>query len=297
MIKNHTIMDANIHREITQLSPSDSFLSYYRVKDTFDFPIHFHPEYELNLIYNGAGVRRVIGDHMETINEYELVLVGPNLPHCWEQHECTSKEIHEVTIHIHNDLLDDKLLSRRVFKSIRDLFNNSIHGELFSEKATKDVMQRLMDLPKLSGIDYFLEFVSILHDLSISRNQRALSTSFSNTNNFENSDKIKKVYEYIQENFHRKISLDEISELVNMSPVTFNRFIKKRTSKTFVSYINNTRVSFATRLLIETDLSIGEIGYKCGFNNIANFNRMFKKIRKCTPSEFKHEFNGIQKVL
>ncbi len=290
-------MDTNIHREITQLSPADSFLSYYRVKNKFDFPIHFHPEYELNMIYKGEGARRVIGDHMEEIGQYELVLVGPNLPHCWELHKCTNQEIHEVTIHIHNDLLDDKLLSRRVFKSIRDLLKNSINGILFSEKATKEVMHKLMNLPKLSGIDYFLEFISILHDLSISRNQRSLSSSVSNVTNFENSDKIKKVYEYVQENFHRKITLDEISELINMSPVTFNRFIKKRTGKTFISYINNTRVSYATRLLIESDLSMGEIGYKCGFNNIANFNRMFKKIKNCTPSEFKSEFIGIQKVF
>ena len=290
-------MNKNIHREITQLSPSDSFLVYYRVKDDFDFPIHFHPEYELNFIHKGSGVRRVIGDHIGEINDYELVLVGPNLPHCWELHNCTNTEIDEITIHIHNDLLDEKLLSRRVFKSIRDMLNRSIHGISFSEKTIKEMMPRLFELPKTSGVDYFLEFVSILHDLSISRNQKLLSTSFSNYNDFENSDKIKKVYEYVQNNFQRKISLDEISELVNMTPVSFNRFIKKRTGKTFVSYINNTRVSYASRLLLETDLSVGEIAYKCGFNNLANFNRMFKKIKNNTPSEFRTEFNGIQKVL
>ncbi|WP_299627721.1 AraC family transcriptional regulator [uncultured Tenacibaculum sp.] len=290
-------MNKNIHREITQLSPSDSFLVYYRVKDDFDFPLHFHPEYELNFIHKGSGVRRVIGDHIGEISDYELVLVGPNLPHCWELHNCKQKEIHEITIHIHNDLLDEKLLSRRVFKSVRDMLNRSIHGISFSEKTIKEIMPRLLELPKTSGIDYFLEFISILHDLSISRNQKLLSTSFSNYNDFENSDKIKKVYEYIQNNFSRKISLDEISELVNMTPVSFNRFIKKRTGKTFVSYINNTRVSYASRLLLETDLSVGEIAYKCGFNNLANFNRMFKKIKNSTPSEFRSEFNGIQKVL
>ena len=290
-------MNKNIHREITQLSPSDSFLVYYRVKDEFDFPLHFHPEYELHFIHKGKGVRRVIGDHMGEIGDYELVLVGPNLPHCWELHNCTNKEIHEITIHIHNDLLDEKLLSRRVFKSIRDMLNRSIHGISFSEKTIKELMPRLMELPKISGIDYFLEFISILHDLSNSRNQKLLSTSFSNYNDFENSDKIKKVYEYVQKNFQRKITLDEISELINMTPVSFNRFIKKRTGKTFISYINSTRVSYASRLLLETDLSVGEIAYKCGFNNLANFNRMFKKIKNNTPSEFRSEFNGIQKAF
>ncbi len=290
-------MQKKIHREITQLSQADSFLVYYRVKDDFDFPLHFHPEYELNFIYNGDGVRRVIGDHMEEIGKYELVLVGPNLPHCWELHNCKNKEIHEVTIHIHNDLLDEKLLSRRVFKSIKDMLNRSIHGILFSEKISEEIMPRLLELPKTSGVDYFLEFISILQDLSNSRNQKLLSTSFSNYNEFENSDKIKKIYEYIQNNFDRKITLDEISALINMTPVSFNRFIKSRTGKTFIAFTNSTRVSYATRFLLETDMSVGEIAYKCGFNNLAHFNRMFKKIKKATPSEFRAEFNGIQKVL
>ena len=82
-----------------------------------------------------------------------------------------------------------------------------------------------------------------------------------------------------------------------MSSVSFNRFIKKRTGKTFIEYINDTRISYAARWLIETDLSIGEIGFKCGFNNIANFNRVFKKAKNCTPSEFRSEFQGIKRVL
>ena len=104
-------MYKNVHREITQLAPDDSFLVFDREKDDFEFPIHFHPEYELNFIYNGKGVRRVVGDSLEEIGEVELVLVGPNLVHCWELHNCTNKKIHEITIHFHNDLFDKKLLS------------------------------------------------------------------------------------------------------------------------------------------------------------------------------------------
>lgn len=290
-------MKDNIHREITELTPEDSFLVYDRVKDDFDFPIHFHPEYELNYIQNGTGVRRIIGDHMEEIGDIELVLVGPNLVHGWELYNCINKRIHEITIHINNDLLDEKLLNRKIFKPIKDMFTRSNHGILFSKKTSKDISDRLINLSKIQGIDYYLEFVSILYDLSNSRNQRMLSTSFSPKGNFENSTKIKKVYDYIQDNFHNKISLTEISELVNMSPVSFNRFIKNRTGKTFVIYVNNTRISKATRLLLESDLSIGEISFKCGFNNIANFNRIFKRAKNCTPSEYRNESVGIKRVL
>jgi len=290
-------MRNSVHREITQLSPEDSFLVYERIKDDFDFPIHFHPEYELNFIYKGEGVRRIIGDHTSVISDTELVLVGPNLTHGWELNKCTYKEIYEITVHIQQDLLNEKLLSRRIFKSIRDMFNRSKHGILFSQETTMQIMPRLRALPKLNGINYFLEFISILNDLAGSDDQTLLSTQFSEMNDFQNSDRIKKVYEYIQENYSRKIGLDEISQLVNMSPVSFNRFIKKRTGKTFINYVNDTRISYASRWLIESEKSIGEISYQCGFNNIANFNRIFKKSKECTPSEFRKEFVGMQRVL
>lgn len=289
------IQDA--HREITRLIPEDSFLVEERVKDEFDFPIHFHPEYELNFIYKGKNVRRIIGDNTEKIEDLELVLVGPNLVHGWELHDCTCKEIYEVTVHIHQDLLDDKMLSRSIFKPIKDMFSRAKHGILFSKETTIEVMPRLMALSRISGIRYYLEFISLLDDLAKSKGQRLLSNSSAVKEDFHNSDKIKKVYDFIQENFSRTITLAEISELVNMSPVSFNRFIKKRTGKTFVHYLNDTRIGFASRWLLETDLSIGEIAFKCGFNNIANFNRLFKKSKNCTPKHFREEFVGVKKVL
>ncbi|MDH3321771.1 MAG: AraC family transcriptional regulator, partial [Flavobacteriaceae bacterium] len=264
-------MFEDAHREITRLISEDSFLVEERIKDDFDFPIHFHPEYELNFIYKGKGVRRIVGDSTEDIDDLELVLVGPNLVHGWELHHCTCKEIYEITIHIHSDLLNEKTLSRRIFKPIKDMFNRSKHGILFSKKTTLALMPRLMALSKMSGIPYYLEFISILDVLANSDGQKMLSNSCVEKIDFENSDKIKKVYDYIQENFSRTITLDEISRLVNMSPVSFNRFIKRRTGTTFITYVNHTRIGFATRWLLETELSIGEISYRCGFNNIANF--------------------------
>jgi AraC-like DNA-binding protein len=290
-------MIENAHREITRLIPEDSFTVEERVKDDFDFPIHFHPEYELNFIYRGKGVRRIVGDSTENIEDLDLVLVGPNMVHGWELHECTCKEIYEITMHIHDDLLNEKTLSRRIFKPIKDMFNRSKHGILFSRETTVKLMPRMMVLSKITGIQYYLEFIGILDELARSDGQRMLSTLSEEKTDFQNSDKIKKVYDYIQENFNKTITLNEISELVNMSPVSFNRFIKSRTGKTFITYMNDTRISFASRYLLETDLSIGEISFMCGFNNIANFNRLFKKSKNCTPKEFRNEFIGIKRVL
>ena len=286
-----------IHREITPLSPEDSFLVFDRIKSEFDFPVNFHPEYELNFIRKGKGVKRVIGDSIEEIGDFELVLIGPNLHHGWFTNNCSSKEIHEITIQFHRDLFNDAFLARKIMKPIKDMFERSIHGILFSNKTSADIFERISQVSKLDSMDYFLELISILYDLANSRNQRLLSTYTANRDNFENSDNIKKVYEYIQENFDKKITLTEVADIVNMSHVSFNRFMKKRTGKTFVDYVNDVRIAFAAIRLVEKDNSISEIAFDCGFNNISNFNRVFKKLKKCTPSQYKNEFSGIKRIL
>lgn len=285
------------HREITPLSKGDSFLVFDRVKDTFDFPIHYHPEFELNFILNGKGVRRIVGDHIEEIEEIELVLVGPNLYHGWEMNKCTSKKIHEITIQFHNDLFDEALLSRRIMLPIKEMFNRSNHGILFSKKTALDLKERILKLSKLDGMDYFLETISMLQDLATSRNQKLLSTFTVDNDKFEDDDKMKLIYEYVQNNFSEKMTLDDVSDAAMMSPVSFNRFIKKRTGKTFVNYLNDIRVGYAARWLVEKDLSISEIAFKCGFNNIANFNRIFKSLKKATPSQYREEFYGMKRIL
>ena len=288
---------SKIHREITPLSMEDSFLVFDRVKDNFDFPIHYHPEYEINFIQNGKGVKRVVGDHIEEIDDIELVLVGPNLYHGWEMNKCKNKKIHEITIQFHNDLFTDSLLSRRIMASIKDMFNRSIHGILFSKKTANELAERIVKLSRLDGMDYFLEIISILQDMANSRNQRILSTYTVDYDKFEDDDKMKVVYEYVQKNFSEKITLDDVSKVAVMSPVSFNRFIKKRTGKTFVNYLNDIRVGYAARWLVEKDSSISEIAFRTGFNNIANFNRIFKSLKKITPSQYRDEFYGIKRIL
>lgn len=285
------------YREITPLSKNDSFIIFDRVKDTFDYPIHHHPEFEINFIENGKGLRRVVGDHIEEIDDIELVLIGPNLYHGWEQHSCKSAKIHEITIQFHNDLFDDSLLDRRIMTDIKEMFNRSIHGILFSKKTVLDLKEQLVQLPRLEGMDYFLQIISILQDMANSRNQRLLSSYTIDFDKFEEDDKMKIIYDYIQKNFAEKITLNEVADVVSMGVVSFNRFIKKRTNKTFVNYLNDIRVGYAARWLIEKDLSISEIAFKAGFNNIANFNRIFKNKKNTTPSQYRDEFNGMKRFL
>jgi AraC-like DNA-binding protein len=286
-----------IHREITPLSNEDSFLVFDRVKDFFDYPVHFHPELELNFISNGKGIRRIVGDSIEEIDNLELVLVGSNLFHGWEQHECTKKNIHEITIQFHNDLFNSAFLGRRIMKPLKDLFDKSAHGILFSEEVTRNMAPRILKVSKLGGIDYFMELFLILYDLATSRNQRLLSTTTILLEDFEHNNKLKTLYDYVQDNYPAKMTLQEVADIMNMSSVSFNRFIKKRTGKTFVEYVNDIRIGYASKWLIERDLSISEIAFMCGFNSIANFNRVFRKSKGSTPTQYRQDFSGIRRVL
>jgi AraC-like DNA-binding protein len=288
-------MKNDLLKEITPLTQGDCFTMFSRIKDSFDFPLHYHEEYELNYIRNGRGAKRVIGDHIEEIDNLDLVLVGPNLQHAWLTHKCQCKEIFEVTIQFHRDLFDEKLLKRNQLSYIRTMFEKSNRGISFSKPTIEKVAPRLIALSHKHGFDSVLELLSILHDLSASREIRILSDA--SFNNFENptynSRRIEKTMEYIKLNFDKQITLTEVSKLANMTEAAFSRFFKSRTGMTFIDSLNEIRLGHASRLLIDTTRSIAEIAYHSGFNNISNFNRIFKKKKGTTPKEFRDSYQNF----
>lgn len=285
-------MSQNILREITPLTRSDCFTIFSRTKSDFDFPLHSHEELELNFIRNAKGAKRVVGDHIGEIDDMELVLVGSNLPHVWQTHKCKSKEINEITIQFHKDLFDEKFLRRNQMSFIRTMLDRSVKGIQFSRQTIEQITPRLVGLSQKQGFDSVLELLSILHDLSVSRNMHSLSDStFSNAFVAYNSRRIEKAFEYMNKNFHKNIALSEIAKLVNMTDVSFSRFFKANTGITFIDSLLEIRLGHASRLLIDTSKSVSEVAYNCGFNNISNFNRLFKKKKGCTPKEFRESYS------
>ncbi|WP_461791615.1 AraC family transcriptional regulator [Pedobacter sp.] len=285
----------NTQREITPLTQYDCFTLFSRTKKQFDFPLHYHDEYELNLILNAKNAKRIVGNHIHVIDDLELVFLGPNLSHAWFTHECKSAEIKEVTIQFHKDLLDDTMLGRNQLSFMRNFFERSKKGIAFSEDTIRAVKPRILGLSQKSGFDSILELLSILHDLSISRNMLTLSdAAFNNENSNYNSRRIEKVFDYLNLNYSQEVKLSDVAKLTNMPEVSFSRFIKKRTGKTFIDSLNEIRVAHASRLLIDTTNTISEIAYSCGFNNISNFNRVFKRKKNTTPKEFRDNYSGTR---
>lgn len=286
-------------REITPLTQTDCFTIATRVKSEFRFPLHYHEEYELNFIMNAGGAKRVVGDHMEEIRDHELVLVGPNLQHAWFTHRTRSREIREITIQFHKDLFDEKFLRRNQLGFIRSMFEKSVRGILFSQETILRIMPRIMRLNQKQGFDSVLELMSILHDLSISRNMQLLSDStFNNMGQFTyNSRRIEKAMEYMNQNFDKPITLKEVAKLNNMTETAFSRFFKGRTGMSFVDILTEKRLGHVSRMLIENTYSVAEIAYKCGFNNMSNFNRIFKRKKGCTPKEFRENYGLSSRVF
>ena len=278
-------MSKPILKEITPLTKADCFTLFSRYKEEFDFPLHYHEEYELNFIENAPGAQRIIGESVEDIEDLELALVGSNVRHAWFTHNCTSRKIHEITIQFHKDLFSDIFLKRNQLGFIRSLFDRSQGGILFSRETIERIAPRIKNLERRNGFDSVLELMSILHDLSISRNIRILSTgpSVSPENVFSDSRRVEEVVQFMNENFGKAIRLGEAARLAGMTETAFSRFFRARTGVTFVECLNEIRLGHASRMLIDTTNSIAEIAYDCGFNSISNFNRIFKKKKGSRP--------------
>ncbi|MRT93715.1 AraC family transcriptional regulator [Ancylomarina sp. 16SWW S1-10-2] len=281
-----------IVREITPLTEHDFFIVLDHQNAKFDFPIHYHPEYELNLVLHSEG-KRIIGDSIKNYDSVDLVLIGPNTPHAWSGNTDNARVI---TIQFQPNILSEQTLNRKASLPIKDLLNKSKLGVLFSEETTQNITNRILKLSDVSGFDSFLDFLSILYDLSISRNQLTLSSpSYVDQFDTSKSRRIKMVNQYLIDNLHNPIKIADVAEMVNMSSSAFSHFFKKRTQRAFSDYLLDIRIGHAARSLVETEKNISEICFESGFNNISNFNRSFKKLEGCTPREFRSQQKLITK--
>ncbi len=295
---NHKIN--NIIKEITPLSDKDCFYIADRRKTEFTYPLHSHVEYELNYIENAPGVKRVVGDSIEIIGNYDLTLItGEDLEHVWEQHECESKNIREITIQFSSDLFFDNFIHKNQFDSIRRMLERAKKGISFPMEGIMKVFPMLDTLAsEKEGFYSVIKFLSILYELSLIENTQTLaSSSFAKIDDSSDSRRVRKIYEYINEHYTDQITLDELANLIGMTPAALSRFFKLRSGRTISDYIIDIRLGNATRLLVNTTNSVSEICYECGFNNLSNFNRIFKRKKECSPTEFRENFKKTKIIV
>ncbi|WP_337580231.1 AraC family transcriptional regulator [Segatella sp.] len=292
--------DRRIIHEITPLMGKDVLYIADRHKKEFTYPIHNHSVYELNFVENAKGVRRIVGDSQEVIGDYDLCLItSPDLEHVWEQNECHSDDIREITVQFDFSMSDETLFGRNPYASITRMMQEAKKGLSFPLQAIMKVYGMLDTLSSVKDGFYAVQqFLTILYELSRCENARTLaSSSYAKVTVEDDSRRILKVKNFISKNYMDELRLPELASLAGMSSSAFSRFFKLHTGRNLSEYIIDLRLGYAARMLVDTAKSISEIGFDCGFNNLSNFNRIFKKKKGCSPSEFRESYHKTRIIV
>ncbi|NOU58372.1 AraC family transcriptional regulator [Marinifilum caeruleilacunae] len=250
-------------------------------------PLHFHPEYELTLITKGFG-KRFVGDHISTFTKNDLVLIGENLPHCWIH----STKLDIVSIQFNRSIFGDNFLNLPELNEIKTLLDDSNRG-LFFENAKSDMISRIRKLSNLSNFDRISELLIILHELGSKVHKTSLSSKHFNTENFtKTKHRIDKVFNYIYQNINGELKVEVAAGILNMTTSAFCHYFKKCTEKTFSEFVNEIRIGYASKLLIETDNNVSQIAFESGYNSLSNFNQRFKQIKGMSPKSFREKYHS-----
>ena len=280
-----------IQQEIVPITQDDLFVIMNHPNAKFDYPIHCHPEYEINLVMKTSGTR-VVGDYEEAFSDLDIVMTGPYVPHVWKSDLLTN---HVITIQFSSDLLSFQMINKRLFMPIRQLLVDSTQGLQFYGSEAERIRDEIMELTRIQGFQTATKFLALLNFMAAAPRRKLVSNMYESENlvNSSKSRRITKACKYIEENISQKISLAEVAALVNMSESAFSHFFKKKTGISFITYVNNLRVAKACDLLASTSLSASEICYDCGFNNKSNFIRIFTKRKNMTPIEYRNHITQL----
>lgn len=280
-----------ILKEITPLGKNDLFIANYWPDNQMDFPLHFHEDYELCLTLNVRG-KRILGNLVEDFTEKDLVITTPNVLHCYKRDDAfLNVRCEVVVIQFPKELPSWGIFDTDQLRNIRNLLCQPAPGLKFSEETAEAVRERLLRLPRTEGFEAVQLFFGILHELACAdRTQVELIGVQSSDSTLPHSRRINKIVQFVKKNYHHKISLEDVGELVGMSASSVSRFFKQRTRHNFWDYLNGFRIDRAAQMMIETEHTISEISYACGFNNISNFNRVFRERIGTTPSDYRNKF-------
>lgn len=274
-----------------------SFIVFKEQGLYFPCPWHYHPEYEFVLVNKSSG-RRMVGDHIGTFVEGDLVLMGPSLPHVWvNDQKYFEKENTEtadaVVVHFLKDFLGENFFNLPESEPLKKILNLSNRGLVILGHTRYRIAKIMNDMPSQNGLKRLSSLFEIFDILANSSEYEPLaSPSYMENTRDMYSDRFSKITEYILRNFHRDITLKEVADQANMATTTFCNFFKEHFRMTFVEYLNAIRIGHVCKLLADKDKTIISVAYECGFNNLANFNRQFKRLKDMTPKEYRKALEG-----
>jgi AraC-like DNA-binding protein len=275
-------------------STKESFV----VKD-FDYnyyptPWHYHPEFEIVLVTESTG-KRFIGDDIFDFSPGNLAFIGPNLPHLYRNdqryYEPTSRlRARSIVVHFLPESLGSNFLVLPEAEKIRHLFTRSLNGMDIVGETNAIVSSKLKEMVSCEGLSRWILLLEILNILADSDEYKFISRHALQGIHEKDNDRLNRVIEIVMNSFQQEVRLDEVASEVKMTAPSFSRYFKQRTRKTFSEFVIEIRLGHASKLLMEDQMSVAEICFACGFNNLSNFNRQFKEHYKVSPLKFKKQF-------
>lgn len=254
-------------------------------------PWHYHPEVELVYAHKGHGTR-FVGDSVGTLTEGDIMLIGSNLPHTTQRNRLAQGELSDeppflVIVQFMPHFLGDSFLQLPECQAIAHLLERAKRGILFTGPERASLGSRLLRMLTLPPTLRLIELLTVLTELAEAEQYQYLAaSSFVNTYATLQHQRLHSVYTHSVNHFMHRITIETVADLAHMSVPGFCRYFKNQTGKTYVQYLTELRIAFACKLLTENRLAIHDIAQQCGFHNTSLFNRQFKALKACTPSEY-----------
>ncbi len=253
---------------------------------------HYHQEFELSFITEGAG-KRIVGDSVEEFHPGDLIFIGPRIPHVWfpegkHMRQHSGRTLESVYMLFNNDILPKAMTELPEFENIRKAITLSERGARITGDTLNEVSRIMLQLPYMNRIKRLMFFYEIMDLIGKSASFSYLASEQYVKTKFEtNNSRVNKIHEFLMKNYQDKVDLEEVAEVIHMAPASVCRFFKSATGLTVFEYLNKIKIDYSCKLLLNTDLSVVDISYDCGFNNLSHFNKQFRKFLGQTPSQFR----------
>jgi len=271
----------------------NSFSIRHDIQPNFGTIWHYHPELELHYVMRGEGVR-FIGDNISNFSSGDIILLGQNLPHTWRCREEYFQQndelsVEAIVIHFLPDCLGKDILGLPEAYLLPKLFEKALRGMVIQGEARKKLSELMVSAIDATNLDRLIILLSILKTLAETEEYKNIA-SVPNFTQSNDTVRLNKIYTHTLSNYKREVTLEEISALSNLSVTSFCRYFKLITKKTYYDFLIEIRISHACRYLVEDKLPTEVICFECGFNNVSNFYRHFKKVKGMTPLEYKKKY-------
>jgi len=276
--------------EVVQICSGESFKIWAHGYPYHTVRWHFHPEYELHLVSETTG-RYFVGDYIGEFAPGNLVMTGPNLPHNWVSKVPVGEIVGRrcIVLQFTERFIDNTIRVLPELAPFETILTESRHGVLFAHKTVGEIRPVLLALLEAHGPKRIALFMELIEILARSSGRRLLASSkYMPDPSGYMSVATNRALAYIGEHLTEHFTEADLARIAGMSASAFSRSFHKHTGFSLVRYVNRLRINLACQLLMSHEaMSVTDICYEVGFNNLSNFNRQFLAQKGMPPSRFR----------